>query len=89
MSGLPKVLRGMAVIEGATQKNTAAEGASYSGANVWMADDEAGALESLRRGETFGALCSAIAAGGDPAPAAERAFRLLTTWLNDRLIVGS
>jgi hypothetical protein len=39
MSGLPKVLRGMTVIEGATQKNTAAEGASYSGANVWMADD--------------------------------------------------
>ena len=39
MSGLPKVLRGMAVIEGATQKNTAAEGAAYSGANVWQADD--------------------------------------------------
>src|SRR5206468_4931258 len=39
MSGLPKVLRGMAVIEGATQKNTAAEGAAYSGSNVWMADD--------------------------------------------------
>lgn len=39
MSGLPKVLRGMTVIEGATQKNTAAEGAAYSGANVWQADD--------------------------------------------------
>jgi len=39
MSGLPKVLRGMTVIEGAAQKNTAAEGAAYSGANVWQADD--------------------------------------------------
>jgi hypothetical protein len=39
MSGLPKVIRGLAVIEGATQKSTAAEGASYSGANVWQADD--------------------------------------------------
>src|SRR2546423_2543198 len=37
-SGLPKVLRGMAIIEGATQKNTAAEGATYSGANIWQAD---------------------------------------------------
>lgn len=39
MSGLPKVLRGMNVIEGATQKNTAAEGGGFSGANVWQADD--------------------------------------------------
>ncbi len=39
MSGLPKVVRGLTVIEGAGQKNTAAEGASYSGANIWQADD--------------------------------------------------
>jgi hypothetical protein len=39
MSGLPKVLRGLAVIEGAAQKNTAPEGGAYSGANVWQADD--------------------------------------------------
>ncbi len=42
MSGLPKALRGMAVIEGATQKNTAAEGAAYSGAHIWQADDGSG-----------------------------------------------
>lgn len=39
MSGLPKILRGLEVIEGAAQKNTAAEGAAYSGSNVWAADD--------------------------------------------------
>lgn len=39
MSGLPKVLRGMDVIEGSAQRNTAAEGAAYSGGNVWQADD--------------------------------------------------
>ena len=39
MSGLPAVLRGLEVIEGATQKNTAAEGAAFSGGNVWQADD--------------------------------------------------
>ncbi len=39
MSGLPKVVRGLNVVEGATQKNSAAEGAAYTGANVWQADD--------------------------------------------------
>ena len=39
ISGLPKVLRGLMVIEGATQKNTAVEGTTYSGGNVWAADD--------------------------------------------------
>jgi hypothetical protein len=39
MSGLPKVLRGLEVVEGSCQKNTAAEGAAYSGGNVWQADD--------------------------------------------------
>jgi hypothetical protein len=39
ISGLPKVMRGMTVIEGSGQKNTAAEGATYSGANIWQADD--------------------------------------------------
>jgi hypothetical protein len=39
MSGLPKTLRGLSVIEGAAQKNTAVEGAAFSGANVWQADD--------------------------------------------------
>lgn len=39
MSGLPKVLRGLAVIEGAAQRNTAAEGAAFSSGNVWQADD--------------------------------------------------
>ncbi|MEP6756649.1 MAG: hypothetical protein ABJA67_14180 [Chthonomonadales bacterium] len=39
MSGLPKTLRGLSIIEGACQKNTAAEGASYSGSNIWQADD--------------------------------------------------
>src|SRR2546423_4759751 len=43
MSGLPKVMRGLNVAEGAAQKNTAAEGASYSGANIWQADDGTGA----------------------------------------------
>lgn len=39
MSGLPKSIRGLEVIEGAQQKNTAGEGAAYSGANIWAADD--------------------------------------------------
>lgn len=39
MSGLPKVIRGLQVIEGAAQKNTAAEGGSYVGGNVWAGDD--------------------------------------------------
>jgi hypothetical protein len=39
VSGLPKVLRGLTVIEGAAQKNTAAEGVAYSGGNLWQADD--------------------------------------------------
>ncbi len=38
-SGLPKYVRGLNVIEGAGQKNTAAEGANYSGGNIWQADD--------------------------------------------------
>ncbi|HZO90531.1 MAG TPA: hypothetical protein VFB38_19545 [Chthonomonadaceae bacterium] len=39
VSGLPKVMRGLTVIEGTTQKNTAAEGLAYSGSNLWQADD--------------------------------------------------
>ncbi len=39
ISGLPKVMRGLIVIEGATQRNTAVEGAGYSAGNVWQADD--------------------------------------------------
>ena len=39
MSGLPKILRGLNILEGSCQKNTAAEGASYSGGNIWQADD--------------------------------------------------
>jgi hypothetical protein len=39
MSGLPRVMRGLEVIEGAAQRNSAAEEAAYSGANVWQADD--------------------------------------------------
>ena len=39
MSGLPKVVRGLEIIEGTAQKNIAAEGAAYSGGNVWRADD--------------------------------------------------
>lgn len=39
MSGVPKVIRGLTVIEGAAQKNTAAEGAAYAGGNLWQADD--------------------------------------------------
>ncbi len=75
MSGLPKVLRGMTVIEGATQKNTAAEGASYTGANVWQADDGTGfallyyrnpnpTLRSVSLGYTFDAPDDATGARG-------------------------
>lgn len=39
MSGLPKVIRGLEVIEGAAQKNVSPEGGSYAGGNVWAADD--------------------------------------------------
>ena len=39
ISGLPKVMRGLRVIEGAAQRNIAAEGAAYSGGNLWQADD--------------------------------------------------
>lgn len=74
-SGLPKVLRGMTVIEGATQKNTAAEGGSYSGANVWQADDGSGmalifyanpnpSLRSVSLGYTFEAPDDATGARG-------------------------
>jgi hypothetical protein len=38
-SGLPRVLRGLTVIEGSAQRNSAAEGAVFSGSNVWAADD--------------------------------------------------
>ena len=38
-SGLPKIMRGLRVIEGYQQKNTAAEGITYAGGNVWNADD--------------------------------------------------
>lgn len=39
ISGLPKAMRGLSVIEGAAQRNSSAEGAAYAGANVWQADD--------------------------------------------------
>jgi len=75
MSGLPKVLRGMDVIEGATQKNTAAEGAAYSGANVWQADDGSSmalifyrnpnpSLRSVAFGYTFEAPDDAVGVRG-------------------------
>lgn len=43
-SGLPKVMRGLTVIEGYQQKNTQAENvtlgaAGYTGGNIWAADD--------------------------------------------------
>jgi hypothetical protein len=38
-SGLPKVLRGLMVHEGAGQVNVSAEGAGYSGGNIWQASD--------------------------------------------------
>lgn len=38
-SGLPTVVRGLTVLEGSAQRNTAAEGAAFSGGNVWLADD--------------------------------------------------
>jgi hypothetical protein len=38
-SGLPKTLRGLQVLEGYQQKNTAGEGLTYSGGNVWQASD--------------------------------------------------
>lgn len=66
ISGLPKVLRGLNVIEGAAQKNTAAEGVTYSGGNIWQADDATAAaliyyketapsLRSVTFGYTFSA----------------------------------
>lgn len=39
MSGLPKIVRGLEVLEASQQVNSAAEGASYSGGNLWVADD--------------------------------------------------
>lgn len=39
MSGLPKVWRGLSVMEGMQQKNAGGEGAAFSGSNVWVADD--------------------------------------------------
>lgn len=38
-SGLPKVMRGLAVYEGAGQKNTAAEGGTFASGDIWQADD--------------------------------------------------
>lgn len=35
-SGLPKKVRGLTVVEGSAQKNTSAEGAAFSGGNVWV-----------------------------------------------------
>lgn len=75
VSGLPKVLRGLTVIEGATQKNTAAEGAAYSGVNLWQADDasavglifyrpDAPSLRTVSLGYTFEAPDDATGARG-------------------------
>lgn len=75
ISGLPKVLRGLNVIEGATQKNTAAEGAAYSGGNLWQADDgtamalifyrpETPSLRMVSLGYTFAAPDDATGARG-------------------------
>ena len=75
ISGLPKVMRGLTVIEGATQKNTAVEGASYSGGNLWAADDgtalalifyrpETPSLRSVSLGYTFEAPDDATGARG-------------------------
>jgi len=52
ISGLPRVLRGLTIIEGATQKNTAAEGASYTGGNLWAADDGSAMALIFYRPET-------------------------------------
>jgi hypothetical protein len=38
-SGLPKVMRGLDVVEANGQKNTAAEGAAFAGGQIWLADD--------------------------------------------------
>lgn len=37
-SGLPPIIKGLTVLEAPAQKNTAVEGAAYSGANVWQDD---------------------------------------------------
>ncbi len=52
ISGLPKVMRGLNVVEGAVQKNTAAEGAAYSGGNLWQADDGTAMALIFYRAET-------------------------------------
>jgi hypothetical protein len=75
ISGLPKVMRGLNVIEGAAQKNTAAEGAAYSGGNLWQADDgtamalifyrpETPSLRMVSLGYTFAAPDDATGARG-------------------------
>lgn len=75
VSGLPKVMRGLTVIEGAAQKNTAAEGAAYSGGNLWQADDgsalaiifyrpDAPSLRTVGFGYTFEAPDDATGARG-------------------------
>jgi hypothetical protein len=75
ISGLPKILRGLSVIEGASQKNTAAEGAAYNGGNLWAADDgtamalifyrpETPSLRTVSLGYTFEAPDDATAARG-------------------------
>jgi hypothetical protein len=75
ISGLPKVLRGLNVIEGSAQKNTAAEGAAYSGGNLWQADDgsamalifyrpEQPSLRTVSFGYTFEAPDDATGARG-------------------------
>lgn len=75
ISGLPKVMRGLVVIEGAVQKNTAAEGAAYAGGNLWQADDgsslaliyyrpDAPSLRTVSLGYTFEAPDDATGARG-------------------------
>ncbi len=75
VSGLPKVMRGLTVIEGAAQRNTAAEGAAYVGGNLWQADDgtalaliyyapESPSLRTVSLGYTFEAPDDATGARG-------------------------
>jgi len=75
ISGLPKVMRGLTIVEGAAQKNTAPEGGAYAGGNLWQADDgtamalifyrpDAPSLRTVSLGYTFEAPDDATGARG-------------------------
>lgn len=50
--------------------------------------DERDALEAVRAGETFAALCERVAAAVGEQSAAARAAALLSSWVADGLLVG-